>query len=107
MEAGCYITILMLVLLQGTLAVKYQHEQLSVFMAQDSSPDKQFDLEDDGDEVLYMDFNLKKEVARIPEFNNHVMQGGEAGISANIAIMKQNLNVWKNLSRGSPEPKCK
>ncbi|GCC21422.1 hypothetical protein chiPu_0019893 [Chiloscyllium punctatum] len=107
MEAGCYITILVLVLLQGTLAVKYQHEQLAVYLAQDGSPDKQFDWEVDRDELFYMDFNLKKEVARIPEFDPHRVQGGEARISANIAILKHNLNVWKNLSRGSQEPKCK
>ncbi|XP_072406520.1 H-2 class II histocompatibility antigen, A-U alpha chain-like [Chiloscyllium punctatum] len=105
MEAGCYITILVLVLLQGTLAVKYQHEQLAVYLAQDGSPDKQFDWEVDRDELFYMDFNLKKEVARIPEFDPHRVQGGEARISANIAILKQSFNVWKNLSRGSPEPK--
>ncbi|XP_038671770.1 RLA class II histocompatibility antigen, DP alpha-1 chain-like isoform X2 [Scyliorhinus canicula] len=83
----------------------YLHEQLMVHVAQDGIPDKQFDWEVDGDEILYMDFNLKKEVARIPEFNNYFMRGGEAGITAQMAIVKNNLNVDKNLSNWTPEPK--
>ncbi|XP_041068955.1 H-2 class II histocompatibility antigen, A-U alpha chain-like [Carcharodon carcharias] len=104
MDVGRYFTVLVLVLIHGAWAVKYQHKDYLVYVVQEQSPDKQFDVEVDGDEVLYMDFNLKKEVARIPEFNNQAMQGGEAGISANIAIMKQSLNVLKNLSHGTLEP---
>ncbi|GCC17752.1 hypothetical protein chiPu_0020650 [Chiloscyllium punctatum] len=105
MEPSSYFAVLVLVFIQGAWAETYVHRDFLIYFVQDSSPDKQFDVEVDGDEVLYMDFNLKKEVARIPEFKNQVMQGGEAGISANIAIMKQNLNVLKNLSGGSQEPK--
>ncbi|XP_048472862.1 RLA class II histocompatibility antigen, DP alpha-1 chain-like [Rhincodon typus] len=105
MEVECYITVLMLVLIQGTLAVKYLHENTLVYFVQERSPNKHFDLLVDGDEVFYMDFNLKKEVARIPEFDGHYIEGGEAGISANIANLKLSFNVWKNLSHGTPEPK--
>ncbi|XP_038671771.1 H-2 class II histocompatibility antigen, A-U alpha chain-like [Scyliorhinus canicula] len=105
MEIGRYLTVLALVLIHGAWAGKYDHRYYQVYVVQDGSPDKQFDLEEDGDEVFYMDFNLKKEVARIPEFKNQVMQGGEAGISANIAILKQNLKVWGNLSHWSPGPR--
>ncbi|GCB81717.1 hypothetical protein scyTo_0021875 [Scyliorhinus torazame] len=83
------------------------HRDFLVYVVQDGSPDKQFDVDVDGDEILYMDFNLKKEVGRIPEFKDQTMQGGEAGISANIAIMKRALNVYKNLSHWSPDRKRK
>ncbi|XP_067834313.1 H-2 class II histocompatibility antigen, A-Q alpha chain-like [Heptranchias perlo] len=105
MEVGRYFTVLALVLIHGAWAGEYLHRDLLIYVVQDRSPDKQFDVEVNGDEVFYMDFNLKKEVPRLPEFQGHTMQGGEAGISANIAIMKQNLNVWKNLSGGPPESK--
>lgn len=105
MEVGTYFTVMLLVLIHGAWAVKYVHEHRLVYVVQDGIPDKQFDVEDDGDELFYMDFKLKKEVARIPEFNGYTMQGGEEGISANIAIMKQNLNVWKILSNGTAEPR--
>ncbi|XP_078422310.1 H-2 class II histocompatibility antigen, A-U alpha chain-like [Cetorhinus maximus] len=104
MEAGRYFTVLALVLIHGARAGEYQHEEVQVYVIQEQSPDKQFDLEVDGDEVLYMDFNLKKEVGRIPEFQHLTMQGGEAGISGQVAILKQNLNVYKNLSHGTPDP---
>ncbi|XP_038671768.1 H-2 class II histocompatibility antigen, A-U alpha chain-like [Scyliorhinus canicula] len=105
MEIGRYLTVLVLVLIHGAWAVKYLHRDFQVFVVQDGSPDKQFDVDVDGDEVFYMDFNLKKEVGRIPELQHLVMQGGEAGVSANIAILKQNLNVCKNQSKWSPDPK--
>ncbi|XP_067865873.1 H-2 class II histocompatibility antigen, A-U alpha chain-like [Heterodontus francisci] len=105
MDTGCYFTVLTLVLIHGAWAGEYEHEEFQVYVVQDRSPDKQFDLEVDGDEVFYMDFNLKKEVARIPDFQHLTMRAGEAGISAQMAIVKQNLNVWKNLSHAPPEPK--
>ncbi|XP_072406516.1 H-2 class II histocompatibility antigen, A-U alpha chain-like [Chiloscyllium punctatum] len=105
MEAKSYFAVLVLVFIQAAWAAKYRHRHALNYLVQERSPDKQFDVEEDGDEVLYMDFNLKKEIGRIPEFQHLAMQGGEAGISADIAIMKQNLNVLKNLSRGSQEPK--
>ncbi|XP_038671772.1 H-2 class II histocompatibility antigen, A-B alpha chain-like [Scyliorhinus canicula] len=76
-----------------------------VFVVQDGSPDKQFDWEVDGDEILYMDFNLKKEVGRIPEFQHFTMQGGEETISGHVAILKQSLNILGNLSHWSPGPR--
>ncbi|XP_048472861.1 H-2 class II histocompatibility antigen, A-Q alpha chain-like [Rhincodon typus] len=105
MRTRTYFSVLVLVLIQAAWAVKYLHRETQVYFVQERSPNKHFDVLVDGDEVLYMDFNLKKEVARIPEFQHIVMRGGEAGISANIAIMKNNFNVWKNLSHGTPEPK--
>ncbi|XP_051865851.1 H-2 class II histocompatibility antigen, A-U alpha chain-like [Pristis pectinata] len=76
-----------------------------IFVAQDGSPDKQFDNLVDGDEVFYMDFNLKKEVPRLPEFRGHGMEGGEAFVSSNIAILKQSLGIAKKRTHGVPEPK--
>ncbi|XP_072885552.1 H-2 class II histocompatibility antigen, A-Q alpha chain-like [Hemitrygon akajei] len=105
MGAGVYFFVLATAFIYGAQAGDYLHEELMIFVVQDRSPDKQFDVLDDGDERFYMDFNLKKEVPRIPEFAGHGMEGGEAGVSAQMAIMKQNFNVWKNLSQGSPEPK--
>ncbi|XP_072115034.1 H-2 class II histocompatibility antigen, A-U alpha chain-like [Mobula birostris] len=105
MGAGVYFSVLATALICGAQATKYLHENLMAFVVQDRSPDKQFDVLFDGDEILYMDFNLKKEVPRIPEFASHYMREGEAGISANIAILKRSLNVYKNLSQGIPEPK--
>lgn len=100
-----YLSVLAMAVICGARAGEYQHDNLLVYLVQDGSPDKQFDLFVDDDEVFYMDFKLKKEVARIPAFQHLAMQGGEAGITAQIALNKQNLNVWKNLSHGSPEPK--
>lgn len=100
-----YLSMLAMAVICGARAGKYRHEEHQVFLVQDGSPDKQFDLLVDDDEVLYMDFRLKKEVARIPAFQHLTMQGGESGISASIAFTKQNFNVWKNLSHGSPELK--
>ncbi|XP_051899594.1 RLA class II histocompatibility antigen, DP alpha-1 chain-like [Pristis pectinata] len=105
MGAGCFFSALAMALMCGAWAAEYLHEEVQVYVVQDGSPDKQFDLLVDGDEVLYMDFNLKKEVPRIPEFQGLVMRAGEAGISAQVAILKQNFNVCKNLSHGSLEPK--
>ncbi|XP_078073813.1 H-2 class II histocompatibility antigen, A-U alpha chain-like [Mustelus asterias] len=105
MEVGTYFTVLLLVLIHGAWAGEYVHRNLMVLFVQDGIPDKHWDLEVDGDEVFYMDFKLKKEVARIPEFNRYRIRGGEAGISAQIAIVKQNLNVWKILSNGTAEPR--
>ncbi|XP_078272524.1 H-2 class II histocompatibility antigen, A-U alpha chain-like [Rhinoraja longicauda] len=100
-----YLSVLAMAVICGARAGKYRHEELMVFVAQDGSPDQQFDMLVDNDEVLYMDFKLKKEVARIPQLQSQTMRGGEAGISATMAVVKQNLNVYKNLSHGSPEVK--
>uniref|UniRef100_UPI00398F7719 H-2 class II histocompatibility antigen, A-U alpha chain-like n=1 Tax=Pristiophorus japonicus TaxID=55135 RepID=UPI00398F7719 len=105
MEAGRYFTVFTLVLIHGACAEKYLHREFQLYLVQDGSPNKQFDLALDGDEVLYMDFKQKKEVARIPEFQHLTMQAGEAGISAEIAKLKQNFNVCKNLSGGTPDRK--
>nr|AAA49311.1 MHC class II protein [Ginglymostoma cirratum] len=105
MEARNYFSVLVLVLIQGGWAGKYLYDFTQVYFVQQRSPEKHFDVMEDGDEIFYMDFNLKKEVARIPEFAHLYMQGGEAGISANIAIVKNNLKVVMNLSGGTPEPK--
>ncbi|XP_069775840.1 RLA class II histocompatibility antigen, DP alpha-1 chain-like [Narcine bancroftii] len=105
MGAGSYLSVLAMALIGGAWAGKYRHADFLVYLVQDSSPNKQFDVLLDGDEILYMDFKLKKEVARIPEFQLLAMQGGEAGISAQIAVLQNNLNVCKNLSNWSPEPK--
>ncbi|XP_067865883.1 H-2 class II histocompatibility antigen, A-U alpha chain-like [Heterodontus francisci] len=105
MEAGSYLTVLTLGVIHGAWAGEYLHRNFQHFMVQERSPDKQFDLEEDGDEVFYMDFDLQKEVARIPHFQNLAMRGGEAVISSQISVMKQNLNVCKKESGGTLEPK--
>lgn len=105
MEVGTYFTVMLLVLIHGAWAVKYVHRNLLVMFVQDGIPDKHWDLEVDGDEIIYMDFKLKKEVARIPEFDGYRIRGGEAGISANVAVQKQNLNVCKQLSNGTAAPR--
>ncbi|XP_060706684.1 H-2 class II histocompatibility antigen, A-U alpha chain-like [Hemiscyllium ocellatum] len=81
------------------------HRSTQIYFVQDSNLDKHFDLELDGDEIFYTDFNLKKEVAQIPEFQRFATQGGEAKIASSIAVIRQSLNALKNQSRGSPEPK--
>nr|AFM89456.1 MHC class II protein alpha chain [Callorhinchus milii] len=94
-----------LILLQAVGAVKYVHDGSMVSLCQDEAPDKQFDIEMDWDEVLYMDFEQKKEIVRIPHFDGHGIQGGEASVSANIAVCKHNLGGWKKNSQGViPEP---
>lgn len=105
MRAGAYVSVLAMAFTCGAWAGEYRHRDFLVYMVQDGSPDKQFDLLLDGDEIFYMDFTLKKEVARIPDFQHLTIQGGEAGITANIAVLKNNLNVCKNLSHWAKETK--